>query len=178
MRKDVAKRGNGSSVVSSPLQLLENRDEIELGLKEKINAALKLDNEIKAAEDIQNEWALRFQVAHHLLAKDADNTNLQTLVEQAEIHFNLAVKKLSALKEEQVQSDRTRKAALESLKQLQRIELLQASGAAVQGHRNELTEIMTRTAQLELAAPEANRAAMRSEYYMQALLELSMERMK
>lgn len=178
MRKDVAKRHNGSSVVSNPLQILENRQEIEAGLKEKINSAIRLDEEIQTAATNQNEWALRFQVASQLLSQDPDNGNLRTLAEQAQIHLGLTIKKLEALHEEQVQSNRTRAAALESMKQLQRIELLQVSGAALQGHRNELTEIMTRTAQLELAAPEANREALRSEYYMQALLELSMERMR
>lgn len=178
MRKDVAKKRTGSSVVSNPLQILENRSEIEVGLNEKIKSALKLDEEIQTASNTQNEWALRLQVASQLLSRNSDNSNLQILAEQAQIHLGLITKKLEALHEEQIQSNRTRQAALESLKQLQRIELLQVSGAALQGHRNELTEIMTRTAQLELAAPEANREALRSEYYMQALLELSMERIR
>ena len=176
MRKDLARRNQGGSLSSNPSQILKNRSEIEAGLNEKINASLAIDEAIKDAENTRNEWTLRLQIATHLLTEDPDNSNLQTLVDQAQIHFGLTVKKLDALKEQQVQSMKTRQAAYEALKQLQRIELLQASGSAMQGHRNELTEIMTRTAQLELSSPEVNREALRSEYYMQAMLELSMEK--
>jgi hypothetical protein len=176
MRKDLARRKQGGSLSSDPLQILKNRSEIEAGLHEKINASLAIDEAMKDAENARNEWMLRFQVATGLMNDNPDNSNLQTLVEQAKIHLDLTVKKLSALQEQQAQSMKTRQAAYESLKQLQRIELLQASGSAMQGHRNELTEIMTRTAQLELSSPEVNREALRSEYYMQAMLELSMEK--
>lgn len=176
MRKDISKRGKELSPISDPLQILKNSPEIEAAFQDKINSALRLDEDIFLAETSRNEWTLRFQVSSKLLASDPKNTNLQTLVEQAEIHLKLTIKKLTALYEEQVQSNRIRQASYESLKQLKRLELLAASGAALKGHRNELTEIMTRTAQLELSAADTNREALRSEYYMQAMLELSMER--
>lgn len=176
MRKDMSKRGKELSSTSDPLQILKNRPEIEAGFQAKINSALRLDDDIFLAESTRNEWTLRLEVASKFLNSNPSNTNLQTLVEQAEIHLKLSIKKLKALHEEQMQSNRIREASYESLKQLQRLELLAASGQALQGHRNELTEIMTRTAQLELSAVDTNREALRSEYYMQAMLELSMER--
>lgn len=174
MKKEIQRQSPGD--LSNPALLFANRKSIEDNLIAKIRDADANKGKSEKAQYEFNEWVLRLNAANQLLECHPDNDNLQFLVEQAGINLDLASKKVEALEEQERFADQTKKAAQESLKKLQRLEVLQASGNAVRGSRNELLEIMTRTAQLELSDVSAeSRQTRHAEYYAQALLELSME---
>lgn len=174
MKKEIQRQSHGD--FSDPALLFANRKSIEENLTAKIQDADANKGKSEKAKYEFSEWVLRLNAANQLLEKHPDNDNLQFLVEQAGINLDLAAKKVEALEEQERFADQTKKAAQESLKKLQRLEVLQASGNAVRGSRNELLEIMTRTAQLELSdGSHENRQTRHAEYYAQAMLELAME---
>jgi hypothetical protein len=161
---------------SDPAMLFANRKSIEDSLYAKIREADSSKGKSEKARYEFSEWLLRLNAANQLLENHPDNENLRFLVEQAGINLDLATKKVEALDEQERLAEQTKLAAQESLKKLQRLEVLQASGHAVRGNRNELLEIMTRTAQLELSdGSNGDRETRHAEYYAQALLELTME---
>lgn len=160
---------------SDPAMLFANRKSIEDNLYAKIREADTSKGKSEKARYEFSEWLLRVNAANQLLDSHPENENLRFLVEQAGLNLDLASKKVEALAEQEKLAEKTKKAAQESLKKLQRLEVLQASGNAVRGSRNELLEIMTRTAQLELSDGNDDRETRHAEYYAQALLELTME---
>lgn len=175
MKKEIAKKNSGSDLSLDASLLFANKESIEAALLDKIKEADETTGISEKAKYERDEWILRYNVAGHLANQNPDNENLSFLAAQAQINLNLALKRVDALVEQEVLASKTKQAALESLKKLQRLEVLRASGNAARDSRNELLEIMTRTAQLELSDGGNNEETRRAEYYAQALLELTME---
>lgn len=175
MKKEIAKKNSGSDLSSDTSLLFANKESIEAALLEKIKEADETTGISEKAKYERDEWILRYNVAGKLANQNPGNENLSFLAEQAQINLNLSLKRVEALMEQETLALKTKQAALESLKKLQRLEVLRASGNAARDSRNEIREIMTRTAQLELSDGGRNEDTRRAEYYAQALLELTME---
>lgn len=175
MKKDIARKPVQGNLSSDSSLLFLNKESIEKELVAKIQESDEISGTSLKAKYDRDEWVLRFNVSTQLSENDPDNENLSFLKEQAKINLHLATKRVDALVQQEILAIETKKAALESLKKLQRLEILRASGNAVRGNRDELLEIMTRTAALELSDNSSDRDTRRAEYYAQALLEISME---
>lgn len=179
MKKTIAKRSSaGAAVPYSADQIINGRAEIERILNLRLKTVKDVTTDFRAAKLERDEWIFRWEVASKLLKKSPDNPTLQTLVEQADIHVGLSRKRINALEDEMKQADKVRVATLEALKKLRRMELIYSTGVHMNNVNNELNEIVVRTKQLENSDTGSDREARRMEYYVEALLELTMERME
>lgn len=158
-----------------PSGFFANKASIEQVLHQRIHDADAVKTSINQAQYNRDEWIFRLNISAGLLGQSPQNETLGFLAEQAQLNLDMAQKKLDLLIEQDTLAQQTKTAAIESLKKLQRLEVLRASGNAARGSRDEIREIMTRTAQLELSDNSTDRETRRAEYYVQAMLELSME---
>lgn len=173
-KKIMQNKGNIPDVVGDTI-LFPHNEKVERILQQQVEEADRVSLENIEVAHLFDEWTLRLNVATKLLSADASNETLRFLVEQAKINLDLVTKRFEAMKEHQQMAARKKEVALASLKKLQQIEVLRASGQAARGSREELQRIMTRTAQLELSDGGSATETRQAEYYAQALLEITME---
>lgn len=179
MKKSIAKRTSSNVAAPySPDQIIAGRAQIETILKKRLSDVKDITDDFRAARIEQDEWNFRLDTVFRLLKKDPGNETLQTLEEQAKIHVDLSRKKVEAFHAEMQEIEKVRVATKEALKKLQRMELIYSTGVHVNAVHNELNEIVVRTRQLEGSDTGVDREAKRMEYYVEAMLELTMERMK
>lgn len=178
MKKTIATRSPaGAAVPYSADQIINGRAEIEKILNQRLSTVKDVTADFRAAKIERDEWIFRWETAGKLLKKSPGNETLQTLVDQADIHVDLCRKRINALEDEMKQAEKVRFATLEALKKMRRMELIYSTGVHANNVSNELNEIVIRTKQLENSDTGDDRAAKRMEYYVEALLELTMERM-
>lgn len=179
MKKSIAKRASSDIAVPySPDQIIAGRAQIETILNKRLAEVKDITNDYRSARIERDEWNFRWETVSGLLKKQPANETLQTLEEQAKIHVDLSRKKVEAFQIEMQEIEKVKAATKEALKKLQRMELIYSTGVHVNAVHNELNEIVVRTRQLEGSDTGVDREAKRMEYYVEAMLELTMERMK
>lgn len=179
MKKAIAVRSNqGVTVPYSADHIIQGRAEIVSIINQRMESVQDVTPNYRAAKIERDEWIFRWETVTKLLKKSPNNANLRTLAEQAEIHIDLSRQRIKALEEEMVEADKIKLACQEALKKLTRLELIYSTSRHTKTVNNELTEILVRTKQLEGSDELAGREVKRMEYYVEALLELAMERMK